>query len=68
MEIIKGSKFKNMVRGAGLTVKDVCDHAGVSEATASQWSKNNRSILLATYEKLIKSYEILSGKKIDDNF
>lgn len=60
MHTLSGKQFKDMVRGAGLQLKDVADEAGLSTTTASEWYNGHRDILLAgTYDKLITAFEKL---------
>jgi len=61
MDILTGEQFQNLVKGAGLTVQQVCEHAKISQATVSKWAANKQSILLSTYVKLLDSFEAVKN-------
>ncbi len=64
MQKILGCEFKNKVKGAGLSIRQVCLEAGTSEASISQWCNGKRDILIdATYNKLVDAYNKLMETK-----
>lgn len=61
MRLLSGSEFRDLVRGAGLTVKQICADSGISEQTACNWANKDKDIKKNTYEELLTSYEKLTG-------
>lgn len=66
MRTINGKQFRNLVRGSGFTMKQICEEAGVGHSVASQWCNDRKDVLLnGTYNKLIAAYERLLGLQND---
>lgn len=68
MQALTGREFKNMVKGAGLTMRDVAKEASVGNSSVSQWSNGNQDIMYeGTYKRLYNAYLKLSGQNESNN-
>lgn len=62
MEEISADKFKEEVRAEGLTMKQICEQAGITEATMSTWMNGKTLPSGDTYNKVVKAVRELGGR------
>lgn len=61
-----GNVFKNLVRGAGLTMKQIIKETGLAPKTVSAWANGKQNILVINYDKCVDAYEKLKNEQEKD--